>query len=274
MDRVLCYLTGCPCSLSFSDVVQAPAATSASEVKYGTDKKSGSPSATSVALFAINQSEPDHGSNAGVQADYAADTHCRRTKLKSEAAAFQPIQAEGRMAATPTVQADTRMDTVARDAYLTLASCGQTYDVKLQKGAASSCSCAISAVLQHGCGTASRCYEVMQLVKQALEAITEKLPTVALLSSRIQKEECGYSLRSNIACLPEGAEDHMCWDLFNQGHCPRRSQCRWYHPKDADIRRIKVSVRYVEEAVAAASEELLERVSPPEKHKISLGELV
>merc|ERR1711977_143149 len=132
----------------------------------------------------------------------------------------------------------------------------------------------IIAELSRGADAASRCYDVVHLAKQALEAITARLPTTALLSARIQKEDCGYSLRSNIACLPQGAEDCMCWDMFKQGYCPRRGQCQWYHPRDSDIHKIKVSIRYTLEASDDFGEEQLMANSAPEKHKISLGALV
>merc|ERR1719258_49959 len=107
----------------------------------------------------------------------------------------------------------------------------------------------------------ARAYDVMQLTKQALDAIVARLPTVALLSSRIQREEGGYGLRSSIACLPDYAQDCACWDLFKKGYCPRRDQCKWYHPHGSDITKIKVSVRYAQEVRNDQAEEILTAVT-------------
>jgi hypothetical protein len=113
----------------------------------------------------------------------------------------------------------------------------------------------------------------VQLAKQSLEAIASRIDTISLLSARVQKEEFGYSLRSSIACIPDHAADKMCWDLFKCGRCPRRSTCRWYHPQEADIRRVKVNIRCGERQGEVVCEDQFAG-SSDKKHKISLGELV
>jgi len=132
----------------------------------------------------------------------------------------------------------------------------------------------IVAELQSGPRASSRCYEAIHLARQALEEITTRLDTVALLSKRVQKEDRGYSMRSNIACIPMSARDSMCWDLFHKGYCPRRTKCQWYHPQESDIARIKVNIRCSEKMNGCSSEEQAPASVPAVRHKISLGELV
>lgn len=237
MDRVLCYLTSCTCEL-----VSSPA-----------DEKAD-------ACDILDASLEDVG--AFTCRDCATNNPHTRTKLKSDAPAFQPVPRH-----------DARMGTVANAISMAILSCGQTHNVKTEKSFDKYPSVAISAEMQPGLHDSSRCYDVVQLGKQAVEAICERLP-LALLSARVQKDEGGYNLRANVAALPEGAEDHMCWDILTQGHCPRRGQCRWNHPQSDDIFKIRVSIRYAEELVTGSGSEQEESNSPPKKHKISLGELV
>merc|ERR1719498_1217910 len=103
--------------------------------------------------------------------------------------------------------------------------------------------------------SSAQTYEVMHLAKGALEAITAQLHTVALLSARVQKEDAGYSLRSSIGYAAKEAEDRLCWDLFQRGCCPRRHQCRWYHPESSDIGKVKISIRYAQEAGSVSSDQ-------------------
>jgi len=188
---------------------------------------------------------------------------CARTRLTSAAPSFQPGANNGN---------DMQMDVVTSCIHASLASSGQTRHIKVEKDINGTSSTVISAELHHGLDASVRSYEVMQLVKRSLNSIVSQSATIALLSSRIQKEVWGYSLRSSIACVPDHAQDKMCWDLFTKGHCPRHSTCRWYHPQDADIRKLKVSIRCSE----GVSNVLQEKCEPSsaEKHKISLDELV
>jgi len=185
-----------------------------------------------------------------------------RTKLKGDAPAFQPMEK------------DTRFEAVTNAVNLVLASCGQTRSTKVEQGVQGVSSTSISAELQCGLCSTTRCYEAVHLAKQALEEVTVRLDNVVLLSKRVQKEDGGYSLRSSIAFVPKGAEDSMCWDLLRKGNCPRRCKCQWYHPQEADIGRVKVNIRCTEEISAVSSQEQLQAGSPVVRHKLSLGELV
>jgi len=185
-----------------------------------------------------------------------------RTKLKGEAPAFQPMPK------------DTRYDAVTNAVYLALASCGQTHNTKIEKGVQGLSSTLISAELQCGACSTSRCYDAVHLAKQALEEVAVRLDNVSLLSKRVQKEDGGYSLRSSIAFVPKGAEDSMCWNLFCKGSCPRKSKCQWYHPQEADIGRVKVNIRCTEEIHRVSGEDQPSARCPGARHKISLGELV
>lgn len=185
-----------------------------------------------------------------------------RTKLKVGAPAFQPAPK------------DTRLDAIISCLQLVLTSCGQIRDIKIERGLVGASPVLISAELQRGPCASSRSYEVVHLAKQSLDAIAERLPSVTLLSARVQKDkdECGYSLRSSMACLPEQSQGCMCWDMFRKGNCPRRGTCRWYHPQDSDLARIKVSIRYSEDV--SYDEEKPRVSSSTGRHQISLGALV
>jgi len=175
----------------------------------------------------------------------------------------------------PGLKLDTRMDAITSCLRLVLVSCGQIRDIKMENGLSGASSVLMSAELHCGPRGSSRSYEVMKLTRQALDGITSRLPTVTLLSARVQKEDCGYSLRSAIAFVPDHAQSHMCWDMFRNGHCPRRGLCRWYHPIDSDTARVKVSIRYTAEDVNdVLREEQLRPSHSAGKCTISLGELV
>jgi len=177
-----------------------------------------------------------------------------RTKLTSASSSFLPVSG------------DSHMDAATSCIHLALVSCGQVKHVKVEHGRNGASSSLISVEL--GNGPQAKAYDIMQLAKQSLEAFASQVDSVSLLSARVQKEEQGYSLRSSVACIPDHARDKMCWDIFRCGHCPRRGTCRWYHPQEADIRRIKVSLKYSADTSRVFQQE------PSKKHKISLGELI
>jgi len=213
-----------------------------------------------AAISVGQQDEPE------VEPETEMDAELTRTSLKSRLHGSEPV----------TTSTDTRVDAVVSCLRLTLSSCEQTCDIKIEKGLTGASSMLISAQLQSGPNAPSRCYKAMQAARQALDSITAKLPTTSLLSARMQKEDWGYSLRSNIACVPDHARDCMCYDMFKKGSCPRRGQCRWYHPQDSDIARIKVIIRYSEDASAVSKESAVSREASSSvvRHKLSLGELV
>jgi len=178
-----------------------------------------------------------------------------RTQLKIDAPAFQPVLSE------------TREDAVVNAVHLALKSCGRANHITVDRGSDGRSSTLISAQVSNSAQT----YEVLHLAKRALEAITGQLHTVAMLSARVQKEDAGYSLRSSIAYVPKESEDRMCWDLFQKGCCPRRHQCRWYHPESSDIGKIKISVKCTQDV---SSERQLPVSSSAGRRTISLGDLL
>jgi len=134
--------------------------------------------------------------------------------------------------------------------HLALKTCGRANQIKIDRCPDGRSSTLITAEVNSGAHT----YEVLQLAKGALEAVTAQLHAVALLSARVQKEDAGYSLRSSVAYAPKEAEDRMCWDLFQRGCCPRRQQCRWYHPESSDTGKIKISIKQAQRAIDVSSE--------------------
>merc|ERR1719409_2688177 len=103
------------------------------------------------------------------------------------------------------------MDAVTNAVYLVLLSCRQIKEIKMESGAMGKSARSLFAELQGGPNAKARCYDVILLARQSLEAITSHLTTVTLLSARVQKEENGYNLRSSIACAPDCAKDKICW---------------------------------------------------------------
>jgi hypothetical protein len=197
------------------------------------------------------------------ESDGVADAVGSRTKLKKQSPIFEPVLK------------DSPMDAVTSCINLALASCGWVSDIRIEEGSTGKSSTLISAELSSGPHDSARArtYEVVQLAKQSLDAITARLDSICLLSTRIQKEDSGYSLRSSVACIPDDAKDKMCWDMCRSGHCPRRAQCRWYHPQDADVTRVKVSVKCNEHLSGRCGEEHV-LSSSTKKHKVSLCELI
>lgn len=175
----------------------------------------------------------------------------------------------------------TSLDAVTQAIHLALVSKGQTNCIKVQKGCMATSHgpalpTLISVELQSGpCAASnSRCYDAVHIARRTLEDITGRLTNVALMSKRVQKEDRGYSLRSSIACVPAANENNLCWDLFHKGQCPRRTKCQWYHPEAADIARVKVSIRCIEEVDGGAAESRLPARFPVMRQKITLGNLV
>lgn len=249
--------------VSFCSTMDSFEALSASEDNSDCYSLASGGDATEMEANIVSKTVSDDTANvSGKDNNTTADIAGTWTRLKGESPAFQPV---------PT---DTRLDAVANAVYLALVSCGQTCHVKIEKGLQGTSPTLISAELQSGPRSSSRCYDTIHLARQALDEITTRLNTVALLSKRVQKEDRGYSLRSSIACIPSGAEDNMCWDLFHKGYCPRRCKCQWYHPQESDIGRVKVNIRCTEEVIGVSSEEQLPASFPVVRHKISLGELV
>jgi len=206
--------------------------------------------------------DSDIASNMDEATKPEEDMYRARTMLKGEAPAFQSMLT------------GSKFDAAANAVYLALASCGQTHTTKIEKGLNGKSTTLISAELRRGTCPTSRCYDVVHLARQALEEVTTHLDAIFLLSKRIERSEGGYSLRSSVACIPKEAEDRMCWDLFRKGNCPRRCKCQWYHPQEADIVRIKVTVKCTEETSGVSSEEQLCASYPNARRKLSLGELV
>lgn len=131
----------------------------------------------------------------------------------------------------------------------------------------------ISAELHSGPERSSRAYDTMQLTRQALDAVVARIQGVSLLSSRIQKDEHGYSMRSSMADFSKCNQDNICWDFVRMGYCPRHGHCRWYHPQDWDTARIKVVIRYKKEA---GESEIERRAIQPSagRQKLVLGDLI
>jgi len=218
-------------------------------------------------------------SHAELQSSQSEADAGARTKLSSTAASFHSVPATG-----------TSIDAVANAAYLSLVSCSQITKIKVENvqapqqnkdnkiGNKGKPTTTISAEVSCGPNAAAQSYDAMHLAKQSLTALAAHLPTVALLSARMQKEENGYSMRCSIACLPDGAENGMCWDVMKKGFCPRRTCCKWYHPQDADNQKLKISIKYgiekVQQGLVAGDKKKLESEVSSGKHQISLDGLV
>jgi len=166
---------------------------------------------------------------------------------------------------------DTRVDAVIKTVHQALLSSGQMCSVTLEQGPQGTSSTLILAKIQSGTRDASRCYDAVHCAIGALEDSAASVRNLFILSKRVQKDKdgSGYSLRSSVACIPEGLEDKVCWDLLQKGRCPRRSNCQWYHPQETDIHRVRVSIRCTEETEGQHPAAI-----PVVRHTISLGDLI
>lgn len=307
MDKVLCYLTSCNCDMgshsedvageggalsdhnlarmndtaNFISVCAAsPCVAADTEAKGSTiaDGQSfactgcvcgfGSDFSTSDS-FAAGFHSPEFPSEAMRTTAYEERSECgavfsqTRSGLKTDAPAFKPMPRQ-----------TARVEAVANAISLALLSSGHAQNLKVEHNTHRTPHAVVSAEVPPGERAASLGYNLTQLAKQATEAIAERLPDLIVLSSRIQKECDAYGLRLSIAGLPENIHNDVCWDLCSRGHCPRRDSCKWYHPRDDDIFRLKVSIRYSESKRTDFMPEQLISVGPSERHQISLGELI
>merc|ERR1740117_992175 len=101
---------------------------------------------------------------------------------------------------------DNSMESVISCLQLVLSSCGLVRNIKIFPGSTGTSATLVSAEMlrtpNNDHSTSSQCYEIMEMSKHALQGITSQLPTITLLSARVQKEVFGYTMRSSIACLP------------------------------------------------------------------------
>lgn len=170
-------------------------------------------------------------------------------------------------------QGNSTLDAITEAVHKALLTSGETQRVRVEPGVQGTSPTLIAAEIPNGPRFSSRCYSAVHVARKALEEITGSSKNVFLLSKRVQKEDRGFCLRSSIALIPKHAEDHLCWDLFHKGQCPRRKSCAWYHPQESDTFRVKVSVRAIEERGVTPQDQLRASV-PPTRHTISLGDLV
>merc|ERR1711988_1126016 len=84
---------------------------------------------------------------------------------------------------------DVRIAAVVSSIQSALSSCGHIHQIKVEQGASGPSSLLISAELNSHSQT--KAYDVMQLAKKSLEAISSRLESARLLSARVQKEERG-----------------------------------------------------------------------------------
>lgn len=193
----------------------------------------------------------------------ALDVTDMRTSLRSDAVVFQPA-----------LRSDARVAAVVDAIYIALASSGKAGNIHVDKNPQQGPHTTISAEVQPEDESASDGYNLIQLAKQSAEAISERLSTIKLLSARVQKEHDFYGLRMSIAGLPENAKSDLCWDVCQRGYCPRRDSCRWHHPQDDDIFRVKVTIRYSKGWSRDSIPHQLTSCGSSGKHKLSLGELI
>jgi hypothetical protein len=139
---------------------------------------------------------------------------------------------------------DAKTDAVTSAVKSFLTACLPAHSAKVEKDMAEgSMKVLIHTEPQDGTLAISRCYQVMQGVKQHLSGYVAHSEGLSLLSARVQKEDYGYSMRSSVACIPADKENQMCWDVLRKGSCPRRKFCQWYHPQTCDVVKFKVVIR-------------------------------
>jgi len=50
------------------------------------------------------------------------------------------------------------------------------------------------------------------------------------------------SFSLNIGCVPVAHQDSACWEIYEQGFCPRCTTCRWNHPAENDMMKVIVMI--------------------------------
>lgn len=191
-----------------------------------------------------------------------------RTKLKSKAPAFHPMQAD------PNCQS--KLDIAANNLYLSLVSCGQMSSAELQKGRQGISPASISIQVQESSSSFSKFsngYRAVLHAQKVLDEITTQMDNVKLLSNKVREEGDGYSLEAAMACLPSGADSQVCWDLLNKGWCPRRGKCNWYHPQENDIGRINLRIKCTGYRLGISKKKLAIN-SPPGRFTLPLNALL
>lgn len=180
------------------------------------------------------------------QAKPGVNAQASHPQLKEEGSQDKPV--------------NTRANALVNAVHSAVLSCGRAQQVTIDRdfqGSDGKPTMLISAEVEDGLHASSRSYDVVHVAKQALDAAVAQTKTVKFVSARVQKEDSSYSLRSSIACVPEGVQDRLCWDMFQKGYCNRGMQCRWTHLKNTqcDIVRVKVSVKRAGETSDISSEE-------------------
>jgi hypothetical protein len=203
-----------------------------------------------------------------------------RTPLSRQAPAFQPVSffvSSGRSSEAEVPVIDSRLTAVVNAVHLVLVSSPSIRQIHISKdGQGGSTLIAAEVVPSGKLSAATASYDLLQSVRHTMESVAARLGTARLVSARSQKDDSSYTLRSKFACWPEYCAEGMCWDMFQKGYCPRGSLCRWSHPCDEDVFRIKVVLTHSSTELAKQGKELAGACEPvpATRHKILLGELL
>jgi len=237
--------------------------TTASSHEVEADESS-SRSCSSKCTFKSHSTAENLEIDKGYSHSNGVTASCLRTKLKSEAPSFQPLR--------PT---DTRMNAIVSAAHLVLVSCVPPHSLRLEQKYTRDATTSIIVDLDDAPASTLPAHDILQLAKQALDSVVNRVGSATLLSSRIRKQACGYNLQATVACWPQGCEENICWDLLTAGSCPRRKRCRWHHPQAENTMRINVFVNEKQmKHLATNTDEQIQAGSTSERHQIRLTELV
>lgn len=105
--------------------------------------------------------------------------------------------------------------------------------------------------------TADRCRRALDVLKKSLlDAALHSKGTYVLGYGTDPFKDEGWGLTSSFSAtlsfLPPCRANSACWDAFEKGFCPRRSQCRWRHPEDGETCRLRLSLSVAEHGERSA----------------------
>jgi len=160
----------------------------------------------------------------------------RRTKLKSKARMFEPVQLLPR-----------DMHCVVTAAHAALTSSPKIFNVQMSD-------CRLGGTTTIIGSYARGSLQVFELVKtlsivkmMLLDAATNSENTYVMGYSEQPFTQIGHEgFSCKLGSVPASQEDATCWDTFQKGYCPRMATCRWCHPTDNNLAKVIVILNEVD----------------------------
>jgi hypothetical protein len=162
--------------------------------------------------------------------DMVDTTAKARTKLRSQAATFKSVAA-----------APAEVTALIENAVAALSCCPDIIKTSVQHGGMGG----TTIIVGESASTDPDVSWTFVSVKDTLLNSAEQSEKTYILGYGNQPfNTLDYlSFSASVVCVPEAHQETACWEMYEQGFCPRCSTCRWDHPGKLDTMRIVVMIK-------------------------------